>query len=249
MARQVRGVTHVDELGQQVNVFGLRADRHGTASLCGLAEGQRIREHLVQRGKFLALGAHRPDQELQVLLQTAKAGYFDTSALMRWLEFDVPSPKELNARIAPVVDQVLASTDRLAISEMTILELLSSVTRNWRMQDAQSQPFDAAWAIRSRQRFMNLIATGRVEIIEIPPRAAEHAIAIVDLAAAEHQQALGVQDAIHLITSCAWAYREKATCSFYTSDDDYDQFTALYPHYLRFANVVNLDVLTRPASA
>jgi hypothetical protein len=168
---------------------------------------------------------------------------------MRWLECDVPNPKDENRRIGPSVDAILSSPDRLAISEMTILESLSVVTRNWRMQDAQCLPFDAAWAMRSRNRFMNLVATGRVEVVPIPPRAAEHAITIVDFAAAEHQQAVGVQDAIHLITACAWAYRERAPIRFYTSDDDYDQFTALYPHFLRFAEVVNLEVLTRTSPA
>ena len=141
------------------------------------------------------------------MASNAGLGYFDTSALMRWLEGDVPNPKDLNARIAPIIDQTLSGADRLAISETTIVELLSNVTYNWRNQEPQCQPFDAAWAGRSRQRFMSLIAVGRLEIIPVPARAIEHAITIVDLAAAEHQLRVGVQDAIHMITACAWAYR------------------------------------------
>jgi predicted nucleic acid-binding protein len=175
-------------------------------------------------------------------------GYFDTSALMRWLEGDVANPKEMNSRIRPMVEQILSGTDRLAISEMTIVELLSNVTHNWRNQDPQCQPFDDAWAGRSRQRFMSLIADGRLEVIPVPTRAIEHAIAILDLAASEHQLRVGVQDAVHMITACAWAYREAAAVRFYTSDDDYNQLTDAYPQYLRFAKVVNLEALTRPAA-
>jgi hypothetical protein len=93
---------------------------------------------------------------------------------------------------------------------------------------------------------MEHIADTRIGVIAVPPHAFEHAMTLVDMAARDHELKLGAWDAIHLITACAWAHKERATVGLYTTDDDFERFTVEYPHFLRFAVIVNLEVTTQP---
>lgn len=172
-------------------------------------------------------------------------GYFDTSALMRWVERDIPQPRDLNVRAGGAVQQLLEGTARLALSEMTLIEFRSAVSRDWRRTDPESADLDGAWAERARTSLMQQISDRRIEIVPNPPKAAEHAMTLVDMAAMEHSFALGAWDAIHVITACAWAYREQSRVTLYTSDDDYDGFVRLYPHFARYVDIVDFDATTR----
>jgi predicted nucleic acid-binding protein len=172
---------------------------------------------------------------------TKRFGYFDTSALMRLVEHDVPLPSALNSTIAPQVDRLLGdSTVTLAISELTILEFRSAVTQDWRRIDAQCSQFDASWAGRAKLRLMQLIANGEVQVVPAPLRAAEHAVLLVDMAAIEHNVALGTWDAIHIVTAVLWSHTVGQLVHLYTSDDDFDEFLGHYPYFGRFVNAVDL---------
>ena len=176
-------------------------------------------------------------------------GYFDTSALMRWVERDIPQPRDVNMRAGGAVQRLLEGDDRLALSELTLIEFRSAVSRDWRRTDPESVDLDAAWAERARSALMKQISDERIAIVANPPKAAEHAMTLVDMAAMEHGFALGAWDAIHLITACAWAYQERSRVILYTSDDDYDGFVRLYPHFTTYVDIVDLDATTRQPQA
>jgi predicted nucleic acid-binding protein len=173
-------------------------------------------------------------------------GYLDTSALMRWVERDVPQPRDVDVRVGAALDALIATGTRLAVSEITLVEFRSAVTRNWRRTDQQMTACDAGWVARARAALMEHIADTRIGVIAVPPHAFEHAMTLVDMAARDHELKLGAWDAIHLITACAWAHKERATVGLYTTDDDFERFTVEYPHFLRFAVIVNLEVTTQP---
>ena len=93
---------------------------------------------------------------------------------------------------------------------------------------------------------MEHIADRRIGVVAVPAHAFEHAMTLVDMAARDHDLKLGAWDAIHLITACAWAHEEGTMVGLYTTDDDFEHFTAEYPHFLRFAVIINLDLTTQP---
>src|SRR4051812_41391507 len=101
---------------------------------------------------------------------------------MRWVERDVSSPRDLDTRVGVAVDALLDSTARLAVSELTIVEFRSAVTVDWRKQDAQSASFDATWADRGRASLMARLAGDAIDVVPVPPHAAEHAMTLVDIA-------------------------------------------------------------------
>ncbi len=168
-------------------------------------------------------------------------GYFDTSALMRWVERDVQAPDERNTRGAVAVDELLASDKPLAVSELTLVEFRAGVAEDWRRSDKQKAEYDAEWALRAKTAVMKLIADGRVGVVSAPAHAFEHAMTLVDMAARDHGRKLGTWDAIHLITACRWAYSEGVRVRLYTTNGHFEHFTAAYPHFERFAEIVHLD--------
>ena len=174
-------------------------------------------------------------------LPTASFGYFDTSALMRWVERDVEGPEERDVRIGKAVDELLAGEMPLALSELTLVEFRAAVAADWRRTDPQKAECDAAWADRAKVALMNQIADGRASIVRVPAHAFEHAMTLGDLAARDHQIKLGTWDAIHLITACAWAHAEGGRVRLFTTNGHFEDFTNAYPHFVRFAEIVHLD--------
>ena len=169
-------------------------------------------------------------------------GYLDTSAIMRWIEGDVQSPTPINASIAPKVDVLIKSKQRLGLSELTLMEFRANVAKNWRNPGPQFAEFDAAWAERSRTRVMNLLASGRVEEVVAPSHAAEHAAMLADLAARDHEIPLGTWDTVHLITAAAWAQAELTKVDLFTSDPDYGEYLAIYTQFTRLVLICDLSI-------
>jgi ActR/RegA family two-component response regulator len=179
------------------------------------------------------------------LVEQASRGYFDTSALMRWVERDVQAPEERNVRVGTAVAKLLEGKTPLAVSGLTLVEFRAAVAADWRSSEPDKAECDAEWAERAKVAAMKLLADGRVDIVPVPPHAAEHAMTLVDMAARDHGLKLGTWDAIHLITACAWAHSESARVRLYTTNGHFEDFTGAYPHFERFAEIVHLDRLAR----
>ena len=172
-------------------------------------------------------------------------GYFDTSALMRWVERDVEQPQERNVRVGDAVDELLKGESPLAVSDLTLVEFRAAVAEVWRRSEPGVAECDAAWAQRAKVALIERVADGRIAIVPAPPHAYEHAMTLVDMAARDHGLALGTWDAVHLITACAWAYAQGARIRLYTTNGHFEKFTRAYPHFERFAEIVHLDLSTR----
>ncbi len=169
-------------------------------------------------------------------------GYFDTSALMRWVENDVPAPTARNIHVAAQVALLRADpTATLGVSGLTLLELRSVICQDWRSTHADDAAFDADWARASNLGVMREVSTGRFVVVPVPPKAPEHAATLFDLATSQHGIALGAWDAIHLITAAAWAYREGQVVSLYTCDDDFQRFVDHYGEFSRFVRIVDMN--------
>ena len=88
---------------------------------------------------------------------------------------------------------------------------------------------------------MELLAKSRLILRPVPGRADEHAIALVTLATRDYGNGFRVWDAIHLITSAAWARELQATVELWTTDTDFVKFVDLFPEFKRFVQIRNLD--------
>jgi predicted nucleic acid-binding protein len=164
---------------------------------------------------------------------------------MRWVERDVQSPEERDVRVGEAVDGLIQAGAALAVSEVTLVEFRVAVVQDVRREHPQKAGCDAAWAARARTKLMERMADGRITVVPVPLRAFEHAMTLVDMAARDHNLGLRTFDAIHLITACAWAHAEGATVRLYTTDHHFEDFTAVYPHFERFAEIIHLDLTTR----
>jgi hypothetical protein len=179
-------------------------------------------------------------------------GYFDTSALMRWAESHIASPRDINARLGPEVQKLLDNEAyTLAISEITLIEYRANVARAYRTEntDAQFAGCDAGWAQAARTDLMQLIAQRRLMIIDVPNRAAEEAIGLLDLIADKGGGAIGVWDVMHLLSATRWAYNQGEPVELFTSDPDYEELFTHYGHFARFVTVVKLQDLAPGATA
>lgn len=186
-----------------------------------------------------------PEHVITEIASEWPLGYFDTSALMRWVERDVGQPQERNVRIGAAVDKLIEGESPLAVSDLTLVEFRAAVAEVWRRSEPAVAECDAAWAQRAKVALMERVADGRIAIVPAPPHAHEHAMTLVDMAARDHGLALGTWDAIHLITACAWAHTEGTKVRLYTTNAHFEGFTGAYPHFERFAEIVHLDLSTR----
>ena len=168
--------------------------------------------------------------------------YLDTSALMRMVECDVKCPTVRNRQAGGPVAQLCANqTPPVGLSPLTILEFHDAVATNWRMNDAGYEEYDQAWVERSQIKVMELLARQRLILRSAPPRADEHAIALVTLATRDYSNGLRVWDAIHLITAAAWAHELQASVELWTTDQDFRKFVDLFPEFNQFVQIRNLD--------
>jgi len=177
-------------------------------------------------------------------------GYFDTSALMRWGEKQVSSPRSINVELGSEVEQLIADPAiDLTLSEITLLEFRANVARAYRSQEDQFATCDGAWAQQVRLSLMQLVAAGQMGVISVPPRAAEQAIALVDLAADKGAGGLGIWDAMHLLSAARWAHESGQIVQLYTSDPDYGEFYVVYSDFGRFVEIVKLQDLAASRKA
>jgi hypothetical protein len=165
--------------------------------------------------------------------------YFDTSALARWAEGDVASPSDRGRDGRTAVANLIADPDcALSLSEVTILEFSS--TLNWYWRNSEYPQHDQAWAEKSLDALMGEIASGRIDVVPVPPKAGEHAMALMKVATRDRGIAFHTWDAFHLITATSWADQLGQKVELITSDSDFDRFVDAFPHFRRLVSVVNV---------
>lgn len=163
--------------------------------------------------------------------------YFDTCALARWAEGDVaaPSDRARDGRLA--VEALLGeSGTTLGLSEITVLEYSSVLTQFWRQ--SENPTHDQPWADRCLDALMQQIAVGRIEIISVPPKAAEQAMYLMKIAVRDRRIALRPWDALHLISAAGWADRLDDRVELATCDADFQRFVDAFPYFGRFVSIL-----------
>lgn len=163
--------------------------------------------------------------------------YFDTCALARWAEGDVTTPTDRARDGRAAVETLLSETGTaLGLSEVTVLEYSSVLAQLWRQSEYPAH--DQPWAERCLDALMQQIAVGRIEIVSVPPTAAEQAMYLMKIAVRDRRIALRPWDALHLISATAWAdelghHVELATC-----DSDFQRFVDAFPYFGQFVSIL-----------
>jgi hypothetical protein len=168
--------------------------------------------------------------------------YLDTSACVREAEADCQNPTQRNTHAGGPVANLYGDTSRsAALSPLTLLEFHNTLATRWRSNNSEDQEFDQAWVEKAQVRIMDLIASGRLIVRSLPPRAAEHAMTLVTLATRDHGNALRTWDAIHLIVAAGWAHELNQQVELWTTDRGFVRFVDLFPHFGQLVLVRNLD--------
>jgi hypothetical protein len=168
--------------------------------------------------------------------------YLDTSALIRRAEASLPSPTQRDTHAgAPVASLLAAPSVEVATCEIGLLEFHDVVTSMWRDTDASRQDHDEAWADTAVSVVMADIANARLAVRPVAPRTYEQAMSLVTMATRMHGRKFRVWDAVHLVTATAWATELGEPVELWTTDDDFDGFLDLYPHFKSSVVVRNLD--------
>lgn len=159
---------------------------------------------------------------------------------MRKAEATVPNPSARNRKICDRVDEILDDPNTtVAISEHTLLELHNNITTDWR--NTQVPEYNQEWAEQCLVDVMELIADGTLEIVPIPPKAAEHAMTLVTIATRDYGNKFRAWDAVHLLTATAWAWEIGSVVKLTNTDTDFENFIELFPHFKAYIEPNNLD--------
>lgn len=167
--------------------------------------------------------------------------YLDTSALMRRAESIASAPTARNALIRPVLEGIIADqTRRLGCSELTLLEFHTNVTTNLlRSSDPQ---FDQDWWDDAIGQLMADLASGRIQVLEAPPKAAEHVMSLVTVATGALGRKLRAWDAMHAVVAARWAEESGETVTILTTDSDFDVAINVMAGFGQL-RIENLDIL------
>jgi hypothetical protein len=168
-------------------------------------------------------------------------GYLDASALVRRAEAKATPMTDRIAKIAGVLEPLLADPNRqFACSELTLLEFHNSITVNLRTSDRPE--WDTAWWLESREMLFSDVASGKVLVLATPPKTAEHVMSLVTLFTRDHNRALRAWDAMHVVIAARWAYDLDARVELVTSDQHFE-VPFLIGELGSRLHLVNLDVL------
>lgn len=159
---------------------------------------------------------------------------------MRKAEAAVANPNERNKKTSKKVNDIVNDPNIVvAISEHTLLEFHNNIATRWR--DTQVPEYNQEWAEQSLADVMESIASGQLEIVPVPPKAAEHAMTLVTIATRDHNNSFRAWDAVHLLTAAAWAWEVGSVVKLTTTDTDFERFVSLFSYFKAYVAPNNLD--------
>ena len=169
--------------------------------------------------------------------------YLDTSAIMRVAEGLLPGQAARNDLIRPMVLSLLDdSANTVACSEVTLLEVQSNLTGNWR--DHALAHYDEPWWTAATDEFFSLLEQ-KIEVLPLPVRAVARVMSVVEVGTranlARGDKAMHAWDAFHLVIAMSWSQDVGSIVEFVTADTDFkDIIPAL--GLGKMISLLNLDV-------
>lgn len=168
--------------------------------------------------------------------------YFDACALTYRAQASVAPCPPMPRRVGPLIDSYLDDPGRQAIvSDLGMLEFQNTLAKLVRISEADYIGFDLPWLRASVTDVMDRVSSGAVEVVAMPAKSFERAAALVTIATRDHGRAFGSWDTIHIITAAGIGREHETVVDLVTSDQGLASFVALYPHFTKYVNVVQVD--------
>lgn len=169
--------------------------------------------------------------------------YLDTSALMRLAESRSSPCTPRNTAIGQKLDALFGDSARkFACSDVTLVEWHSNITVDWRR--SSDPQFDEAWWEAAQAELMLRIGQRQIEVLLMPPKALEQAMALVTVATRDHGRGLRAWDALHGLIAARWSYEVGQAVELLTTDADFLGLNEV-PGMSLTVSVVNLDILVQ----
>lgn len=160
------------------------------------------------------------------------AYYFDTNTLIYWAEARGGGDSELKKIGRRVEELVLDSSVRTAVSEITLAEFHDHICAMWR--DGNRPELSETWANEVEGDLMRWIRQSLVDVLPLPPKLIEKAMAYVLFATREKQRGLRAWDAAHTYQAVEWARELGEVVVIVTRDRDFERLLEVYPEFRRF---------------
>ena len=165
------------------------------------------------------------------------AAYLDTSVIVSWATASVSPSEPIDSRARTRVNELLALPScEVAVSELTLIEYTNKVYTLWRAPERQQ--LDESWAEESISALMGKIADRRLQVVQTPPKAAEHALTLVKMATRDRRANFRAWDAVHLINATSWALtRDPPSTLLVTTDSDFRKFVEHYQGFKAYIEI------------
>jgi hypothetical protein len=165
--------------------------------------------------------------------------YLDTSALMRWATGICGSPDERDERGKQALEALVAGSQQLGGSPITIAEFTSVLHDHVRSDKEWASYFEAEDATSCMQQFMMWLADGTIAIRPLGRTAFEVGMAYVEMVSARGRK-MRCWDAIHLFEACRWARDAGTMVTIATSDGDFAKVITLFPEFSTYVDVLDV---------
>jgi len=155
---------------------------------------------------------------------------------MRFAEGRVGKPDARNRQGRSVVENLITGDSVLATCEVALIEFHDSLGR--RVRSTSDRQFDEAWFEDSTKELMSLVAVRRLEVVPVPPKAVENAMALMTIAHRDEGIAFHAWDAVHLIVALAWGVALGRQVEVATCDTDFPRFVEAFPHFKSYVTIL-----------
>lgn len=149
--------------------------------------------------------------------------YLDANGIVCWADARVASPIALDLRVGGVVNGLINGPELTAISEITLLEVHSTI--HVHLRDTARPQQNEAWADATMEEVMRWLADGRLQMRSLAPKLAEMAMVNIEQVARLGGR-LGVPlkirawDAAHIFQALRWSRELGAVVTIVTGDKD-----------------------------
>ncbi len=175
-------------------------------------------------------------------MSVAEAVYFDANPVLYWALGRAGSAKDREKNCAAAFDALVAGSDSLACSPVTLAEFTSTLWSIVRSGASDIAYFNETAASTAVERLMTLIGSGRIKVYNLRSHAFVVGMSIVAAGTLEKQKTFNAWDAIHLYEACQWARTLGRKVTIATSDSDFSNIIATFPEFSRYVEVRDLTV-------
>ena len=174
------------------------------------------------------------------MAEAAEAVYFDANTLVYWALGNRGSAKDTEQRCAVAVTELIKGDDSLACSPLTLSEFTGTLWSMARSGSPDLKYFGEPEAAAALEELMGLLASGRLRVRNLHPRAFEVGMGLVASGAREKGRSFRAPDAIHLFEAAQWSRTIDRNVVVVSSDSDLERLVETFPEFGRYVEIRDL---------